>query len=340
MIDASSPQPALIAVDWGSSNFRSFLLDKSGHILSEVTSPQGMLCLEKAQFEPALLEQIQPWLNDISAQKNVVPVLMAGMVGSAQGWCDAGYVECPADAKQAATQLQAVNNQAGLQLHIVPGFKCQTSNLQPDVMRGEEVQVFGAVSLIEHELGLLNNAQLEKLVFCLPGTHSKWIRMAKSDHGHTLIDDLSTHMTGEMFNIVLEHSILGKGLDKSAESHIEEIDMDGFLQGVHTSQREGGLLHHLFSARTLRLEQRLADDDVTSYLSGLLIGSELCSVLASSPNLEHIYLIGSSQLNNLYSEALKELGYLSTTVSSAKASALGMLSIAKQANLIISKEAS
>ncbi|PMG28337.1 hypothetical protein BCU94_16695 [Shewanella sp. 10N.286.52.C2] len=328
MTEQSSPTPVLIAVDWGSSNFRAFLLDKRGKILSEVSAPQGMLCLKKDEFEAALLAHIQPWVTDFS-----VPVLMAGMVGSAQGWVDAGYIDCPADAKQAAMKLCHVDNESKLSIRIVPGVKCQTANLQPDVMRGEEVQVFGAVSLIEHELGLLNNAQLDKLVFCLPGTHSKWIKMAKNDQGQPIVESLSTQMTGEMYNIVVENSILGKGVYKQAT----DVDMDSFLQGVHTSQREGGLLHHLFSARTLRLEQRLDDKHVCSYISGLLIGAELCSVLAAS-SLEHIYLIGSSTLNTLYAQALKELGLLSTPVSSEKASALGMVMVAEQANLIKSKE--
>ncbi|MBQ4891641.1 2-dehydro-3-deoxygalactonokinase [Shewanella sp. MMG014] len=342
MIEKSSSQPALIAVDWGSSNFRSFLLDQRGQILSEVSAAKGMLNLDKEQFESTLFQQISPWINDqgktenSSNTKSRLPILMAGMVGSAQGWSDAGYISCPADAMQAAEQLHKVTNQAQLNIHIVPGVKCQTSHLQPDVMRGEEVQAFGAVALLEQELGLLNNTQLEKLVFCLPGTHSKWIRMAKSDAGDAVIDDLSTHMTGEVYNLIVEHSILGKGLANT--NNEMAFDIASFLQGVHTSQREGGLLHHLFSARTLRLEQRLTESDVTSYISGVLIGAELNAVLTSSPNLEHIYLIGGSQLNYLYSEALKELGYLSTTVSSSKASAVGMLNIAKQAKLVTSKD--
>ena len=318
---------ALIAVDWGTTNFRAFLLDDQGRQIQETFAPMGLLSLKKDEFEAELMSHIGQWVKD-----KPLPVIMAGMVGSNQGWQDAGYLNCPAHLPQSAKQLCYIDNNAGLTIAIVPGVKCQTKSLNPDVMRGEEVQVFGAMTLLEQEGGVLTSSDLSNIVFCLPGTHSKWVKVDKNSLDLTTIVELSTHMTGEMFNIVLQHSILGRDVDLTSLKQASDTDI--FLQGVHTSQRQGGLLNHLFSARSLRLDNRLKTEQVASYISGLLIGAELNAIATSFPDVKHIYLIGNSQLNELYREALLELGFLATQVNSAKASALGMIAIAKQAGII------
>ena len=324
-------QAALIAIDWGSTNFRAFLLNNKGHILDQVNAPQGVLSLQGNEYETVLLGHIAHWLIE-----EKLPVVMAGMVGSIQGWKDAGYIKCEADIAQCANQLSRVDNDSQLNLSIVPGVKCHTVSGQPDVMRGEEVQVYGAIAYTEQQQEHLTHEKLSKLMFCLPGTHSKWVKAGKNKDGQSVICGLSTHMTGEMYNIVVDHSLLGKGLAHS--DNTKNTDIDSFLLGIHTSQRKGGMLHHLFSARTLRLEQKLKPEHVTSYLSGLLIGAELAAVIETTNKLEHVYLIGNSILNDLYAKALSELGYLSTPICSAKASALGIINIAQKANLVSVEE--
>jgi 2-dehydro-3-deoxygalactonokinase len=172
---------------------------------------------------------------------------------------------------------------------LVPGLSCTgTDTLQtPDVRRGEEVQIFGA----------LQRAGRDSATLVLPGTHSKWVQV---DNGR--VTQFQTFMTGEVYALMSQHSILGKTLDLKGA-----FDEATFLQGVDQSQQAGSVLHHLFAVRTLGLFERLSAAQLPSYLSGLLIGEELRQQTVKAES-GPVILIGSDTLTQRYSLALQHLG--------------------------------
>lgn len=314
-----SNEPVLICVDWGSSNFRAFLLDGQANMLDVQNSDQGVLKLQPDEFESCLLDRISPWL-----ESGKLPVLMAGMVGSQQGWSETSYVSCPVSLNGLSHHLYWVANTADLDIAIVPGVKGLSISGQPDVMRGEEVQIFGA-------LHLLGQSQEDALI-CLPGTHSKWAWIESGDNNEPKVVDFSTQMTGELHNVLLTQSILGR-LSESPESGVP-LNAGAVDKGFSRIQSHGGLLHHLFSARTDVLDGTLDARDVTAYLSGLLIGTEVKDMLAALPDVERIYLVGNDKLCGLYTNAIEKAGFSALTISGEQAACMGMLAIAEQSNLL------
>lgn len=261
----------MIAVDWGTSSLRCYRLDVDGNILDSRASNDGILNVAAGQFSRVLDEQIAGW--------NETPIVMSGMVGSRQGWIEAPYVECPAGFDEIAAALKTViwgNRRAW----IVPGVLCRGA--VPDVMRGEEVQVLGV-----GQDGL----------FCLPGTHSKWVEVRSGR-----IERFSTHMTGEVYAVLRQHSILGRMMEEG------EPDPGALADGVGRSGEAGGLLHHLFGVRTRGLMGELAPAASPSYLSGILIGHELRAARQA------FSLIGEPKLAALYLQAARILGIEARTL--------------------------
>jgi 2-dehydro-3-deoxygalactonokinase len=204
---------------------------------------------------------------------------MSGMVGSRQGWKEAPYVQCPAGFDEIAAELVEVRQG----VWIVPGLACRDSAGVPDVMRGEEVQVLGA-----GQDGLI----------CLPGTHSKWVEVKKGR-----IERFSTFMTGEVYAVLKQHSILGRMMAE------ERPDAGAFAEGVGRSGEAGGLLHHLFGVRTRGLMAELGAAASASYLSGILIGHEL-----RSQDAKQFHLLGAPALASLYQQAAAALGIETRTL--------------------------
>jgi 2-dehydro-3-deoxygalactonokinase len=217
---------------------------------------------------------------------------MSGMVGSRQGWLEAPYCPCPAGFADIAAQLAWV--QPG-RIGIVPGLSCDEDGT-PDVMRGEETQVFGALELLQLSEGLL----------VLPGTHSKWVRVAQGR-----IQEFSTFMTGEFYALLRQHSILARTLPPEDG----ELDEPAFRRGIEHALRQGNLLRTAFSARTLSLFDRLPAPALPSYLSGLVIGEELRSQALARPS-PPVVLIGSPQLTRRYELALQIMGVRAARVGS------------------------
>jgi len=176
---------------------------------------------------------------------------------------------------------------------IVPGLSDEHAGV-PDVMRGEEVQIFGAMALTGLQDGL----------FVLPGTHNKWARVKDGR-----VAGFRTYMTGEFYALLSQHSILARTLDASAP-----FDEAAFLEGVSRAENGEGLLHNAFGARTLSLFERMAAGELASYLSGLLIGEELRSQSVRANG--EVVLIGSPNLTQRYALALKTLGTPSRTLGS------------------------
>ena len=278
----------MIAVDWGTTNFRAFRLGADGTILDRRTAARGILHVEAGAFAAALQAEIGDWLA--GGERHV---LLCGMIGSRQGWQEVPYLRCPAGAAELAGAVATVAF-AGAELRLVPGVTTVDVQGVPDVMRGEELGGSGLV--------------------CLPGTHAKWVRLQERR-----IAGFTTHMTGEVFGALREHTILGRMM------HDAPLDTAAFDRGVARSADSGGLLHHLFGVRALGLMGSLAEDAAPSYLSGLLIGTEVRSALTPGTA---VHLIGAEQLSARYARAITACGG-TVRLEDEDAAARGLAAIAR-----------
>lgn len=265
-----------VAVDWGTSSLRGALIADDGRVLDERHAPRGILSVPAGGFPGVFDELFGDWM--------AVPerrCLVSGMAGSRQGWIEAPYCPCPADAAALARHVIPV---VADRIAMVPGLTDSHDGV-PDVMRGEEVQIFGAMRLTGVADGL----------FVLPGTHNKWARV---QGGRVL--GFRTFMTGEFYALLAQHSILSRTIDPAAP-----LDAEAFAEGVSRSTQGGGLLHNAFGARTLGLFERMSAAQLASYLSGLLIGEEL-RTQALDANAD-VVLIGAPALTTRYALALEGL---------------------------------
>ena len=267
----------MIAVDWGTSSFRAYRLDGHGTILDSSSSPRGILTVTDGRFAEVLRDEIGPWLE---VERRMI---LSGMIGSRQGWREAPYVACPAGGAEIRQALIPLAFDWPGKAWLAPGLSCRSDGV-PDVMRGEEVQILGALGEIGDGSGLV----------CLPGTHSKWARI----EGGRIVS-FETHMTGESFAVLRQHSILGRLMPPPAQE--QDPDDRAFAAGIARARSNGGLLHHLFGARSLGLMGDLPVAGLSAYLSGLLIGHELAATAAHSGP---VYLIGNETLTERYSKAL------------------------------------
>ena len=269
-----------VALDWGTSSLRGARLDDDGRVLEERSFARGILSVMQGEFRPAFDECFGDWM---SAAPDTL-CLIGGMAGSRQGWAEAPYCSSPAGFAEVSRRLHWIESG---RIALVPGVSHMSPrDGTPDVMRGEETQIFGAMHLLDLSGG----------VFVLPGTHSKW---AIVENGRIM--SFRTFMTGEFFALLSVHSILARTLDADAP-----FDETAFLDGVMHSQNSAGLLHNAFSARTLPLFDRMDATAAKSYLSGLVIGEELRSqpLLSGVP----VVLIGSVELTGRYRMAMTRLG--------------------------------
>lgn len=245
-----------IGIDWGTSSLRATLFAADGGVREERARPWGIRQLPAGGFAQAL--------SDICAGWPTCPVIASGMVGSRQGWHEVPYVDVPADAEALAEHVTVFRTDDDRDIAIVPGVRDAS---RPDVMRGEETEIVGALSM---RPGLAAHAQI-----VLPGTHSKWVDVRDGK-----ITGFATMMTGELYAVLTQHSILGALIPPEA---LPETDWNAFDDGVRTARKAGnaGVLTRIFSARARVLAQRLEPDAIPGYVSGLLIGEEWRAMLAS-----------------------------------------------------------
>jgi 2-dehydro-3-deoxygalactonokinase len=269
--------PHLIAVDWGTSSLRGARLDQAGRVLEEKGAPLGILNVPNGDFAGVFASQFADWMKPAGAL-----CLISGMAGSRQGWAEAPYVTCPAGPADLVQHLHWIEQN---RIAIVPGLSDTRADV-PDVMRGEEVQIFGAMRL----------AGLADGVFVLPGTHSKWATVRAGR-----VMGFRTYMTGEIYGLFSQHSILARTLDADAP-----LDDPAFRRGVARAGNGEGLLHNAFGVRALALFGRLSPAESASYLSGLLIGEELRQ--QTLPESGEVIVIGASALVERYALALGERG--------------------------------
>lgn len=274
----------MIAIDWGTTGFRAYLLAGDGRIVESRSASAGILSVKDGAFAEALATHAGDWIDAGEG-----PILMSGMIGSRQGWVEVPYAACPAGLKEIAAGMRKVQWH-GYEAWIAPGVSCRDASGVPDVMRGEEMQILGALDT----LGSGNHT------ICLPGTHSKWVQVQDRR-----IVSLATHMTGEVFAVMKAHSILGRMMKESP------TDARTFADGVNRSGESGGLLHQLFGVRARGLFGELSDEGSASYLSGLLIGHE---IRAARHDARSVYLLGTAQLGEVYRQALGVLGMESSTL--------------------------
>lgn len=274
----------MIAVDWGTSSLRAYRLDANGIVIEQRRADLGILACQ-GNFAAALAAQIEGWTD--------TDIMLSGMIGSRNGWIEMPYLDCPAGIPELAagmTRMEAPEF-PGRALWFVPGVANGSDTETPDVMRGEETQL----------CGLLDTMSQGTHMICLPGTHSKWVTVREGR-----ITSFATAMTGEVYAILRQHSILGKLMSGDAS----RFDAYAFDAGLRRSAQPGGLLHHLFGVRTAGLFQRFTETALPSYLSGLLIGHEVhaSELLTRMPRPAQVHLIGSDRLLSAYAHALLSLG--------------------------------
>lgn len=286
-------RPRLLALDWGSTALRAYLLDDVGEVLEQRASAQGSNTLDgsAAAYGAALDSVAEGW--------PALPALACGMAGSAHGWREVPYLRCPATETALARGVLAVG---GRKLWLVPGLRCDAEGAAPDVMRGEETQVFGALAQ--------NPDWARRSCIVLPGTHSKWVHV--TDAG---IDSFATHMTGELFAVLRAHSVLGRLIPDVAAP-----DPTAFGAGVDAARNgdNRGLGQQLFAVRTLGLTGQVSGAGLADYLSGLLIGHELHAGLAwrAGAGLANapLVLVGDAALCARYETALRRFGAAATVL--------------------------
>jgi 2-dehydro-3-deoxygalactonokinase len=271
----------MIAINWGTSNFRAYLLDLNGDVQAERTSGRGAATVPKDGFPDAVIAEVGDWIRAGESR-----LLMSGMVGSRLGWKEAPYVQVPATFEQIASKVIRLGVDF-FDARIVPGLIGMDESGVPEVIRGEETEILGA------ECALSDSRYL-----CLPGTHTKWVHMRDAT-----IAAFTTSMMGDAFRAIREGTIL-----RSVVPHAE-LNHEAFLQGVSRSMQPGELLHHLFGVRTLVLTGRMQEASSSSYLSGLFIGHDIKPMVLTR---EAVHLIGDPELCLLYAAALRSYDVRST----------------------------
>lgn len=298
---STTEMPSSIAVDWGTTRFRAHLVAGDGRLLESVDSDEGMGQVRDGAFEAVLAHRCEPWLLAFPG----LPVLMAGMVGSRNGWREVPYISCPAGLADIAAGLASVTTSGGATVHIIPGLV--TDDAAADVMRGEETQILGA--------------GVDDAVVILPGTHSKWaiVRAGR-------IETFRTFMTGEFYNLLTRHSVLRLLAEPQADG---SDTRSAFQAGLDAAAADGGLLSSAFRVRTGVLSGRLSPRDVEPYLSGLLIGSEIARAIELAPPDLPLVLVATGIVAVNYSQAIKAAGGAVTVVDPERVLVNGVLRVAR-----------
>lgn len=278
--------PVLIGMDWGTSSLRAYLISTQGEVLDRVVAGEGIMQVVDGDFERVFERLVEPWL-----MKNRVPVIASGMITSRNGWLETAYLPVPSGAEDLAEALVPVPTAQGSDLRFVTGLTTTSHLGAPDVMRGEETQIVGAV-----ETGL------DERIFVMPGTHSKWVSVRGG-----CIENFETFMSGEIYAALCHHTILGTLMNDSP------FNEEGFREGVAAGLDAGSkLLHTLFHVRTMPLFGKISEDKVNDYLSGMLIGAEIQGATGQTLMDIPVTIVGRDDLADRYAIALHVSGKQST----------------------------
>ena len=282
-----------IAIDWGSTNLRAWLY-QGDKCLESRQSEAGVTRLNGKSPAAVLAEVTQNW------REGATPVVMAGMVGSNVGWKVAPYLPVPAHFSAIGQQLTS----AGDNIWIIPGL-CVARDDNHNVMRGEETQLLGARTLSPSS------------VYVMPGTHCKWVR-ADAEQIH----DFRTVMTGELHHLLLRHSLVGAGLPQQENSET------AFAAGLERGLASPAVLPQLFEVRASHVLGTLPREQVSEFLSGLLIGAEVASMRDYIAGEQAITIVAGASLTARYQQAFRAAGREAATVAGDTAFQAGIRSIA------------
>ena len=310
MRQSTRMSPALIAIDWGSSSFRGYLLAPDGAILEEIATGDGIGNVAAGAYPATLKRLVGKWLNANPS----LPVIASGMVGSRHGWREAPYVPCPSGPTELAQRLTAVEAD-GRRVLLVPGLSF-ADEAGVDVMRGEETEIFGVA---EAGAGLI----------VLPGSHSKWARV---ESGRVVA--FKTFITGELFAALRDYTVAGAFARAAPAKAAGAAFALGVDRGAAAagSKTTSGLLGLLFGARALPLMGKLDPDDSGEYLSGLLIGAEIGEARGLYPR-ETPHLAGAEALVARYLVAFDALG-IGAHAAPPRPAARGLYRIARDGGLL------
>lgn len=281
-----------VAIDWGTSCLRSYLckvLSDGSIVLMQKSFGLGVNKISNT-FEQTLLVNISNW----ERQYGKFPIFMSGQIGSSIGWKETKYISCPVSPNEVIKNCKTFVSADHL-VRVIPGVSCYLSNNNHEVMRGEELQILG---------WLLSNPDFkkEKHLICLPGTHTKWVLV---EHGKIIL--FKTAMTGELYDLLVHHSVL-------IQDEGTEFDHAAFIQGAKFTLKSelGSFTHGLFSVRSKQIFGELSSNQANSYLSGILIGSDVRAAIHTKDwdinNFDKIHIIGSSHLSNCFSTVLNIQG--------------------------------
>lgn len=299
--------PTLIGIDWGTTSLRAYLMGTQGEVLDRLVVPEGIMQVPDKDFEGVFERLLDPWVKTHS-----VPLIASGMITSRNGWLETPYLPVPSGAEHLADALVPLLTAAGSVLHFVTGVTTSHEGA-PDVMRGEETQIVGAVE-----------AGFNEGICVMPGTHSKWVTVRGG-----CIEDFATFMSGEVFEALRAHTILGTLMSEGAFSE------EGFREGVAAGLDAGPkLLHTLFHVRTMPLFGKITEDKVADYLSGMLIGAEIHGATSNQVIADPITIIGRDDLADRYAIALQVLGQQSRRAPDDIV-ARGHFAIATSAGLLV-----
>jgi len=296
-----------IVVDWGTTSLRAYLVTRKGFVLAEKeTESGGIQFITNGRFEESLMEAVGGWLD----RTGKIPVIALGMVTSRNGWVEVPYAPCPADAQTLAKGTMRRTLPNGSDLIFLPGLTDPAASPFPDVMRGEETQIVG--------FGLADDITL-----VLPGTHSKWARVADG-----AIASFQTFVTGELYALLTKHSFIARSAGGAVDG---AANWDVFNRGARlvAESRTPVLLSQLFSARTGMLAGELRAQDIRDYVSGLIIAHEFAQARERGwfVSGDHIGIVGNDGLNERYARVAPLFG-LSAAQGADDVVILGALEIA------------
>jgi 2-dehydro-3-deoxygalactonokinase len=303
MSTAAASSQRFIAGDWGTSNSRFMLCDAQGRCLESRKGPGA--AASRGRFAEVFDTATAGWQLE-----GALPAVLCGMVGSAIGWLEMPYLPCPADLGELADEPGSPRTG----IYLLPGMRCTNPLGAPDVMRGEETQLLGALSL---NPALAAGRQL----VCLPGTHTKWASLHDG-----VLHEFLTAPTGELFAVLCDHSVLVREKSTPAEHHESE-----FERGLtEASKHPGLLLHQVFQARSLRLDKQLSPEGAASWASGLLIGADVggaIGLFGAHDPATPVHVIGAPRLVESYSAALAKYGRQALGIDGERASLAGLTQV-------------
>jgi 2-dehydro-3-deoxygalactonokinase len=268
------------AVDWGTSRIRLWLLSRDGTVLAESRGDEGMLHCLQTGFQPAL----EMHLATVGADASI-PVMICGMAGARRAWREAPYLDTPAALSRLPGAAVRIED-AGRDVRIIPGVAQRRVNA-PNVMRGEETQLLGVAKVDESAL------------FCMPGTHCKWVGVENG-----AIVQFSTFMTGELFDVISKHSILAQSVEGGGFDSSHPAFERAMRRGIASPASAHSALFELRAAQLLGYE---GVRDGAPFLSGLLIGAEVGSARALYRS-QRVHLVASGLVAAIYRTALEVAG--------------------------------